>query len=310
MMITADDLETLDGVPLPLAQARARTRATVALDIVGRTSAVHFDDVEAARAFAARYADLTTTVNAYDAEAFALRDPAGGRWFWSVGGPVFRWPHSECDAALQTFFADAAAITAFFLQRNDGVLSLHAATVAIPGAAAALIGESNVGKTTTAIACARLGLLLYGDERCVIDRTSRVHAFPRALNIRDASRRLLLEDSTARGDHVDEILRARPAGGLNDVRFADLLGSWSRPERERLRAVFVLDGLADEPELRRTTPADAARAVARWAHGAGAGLDKIARLLDLFAPLACYRLVLGTPSASATVIGSVLQTCR
>jgi hypothetical protein len=309
MFVTANDLDALPAAPLSAAEARSRARSTVVLNILGRTCAVYFDDVDAALAFGARYADLQTVADTYDAEAFSVQDPAGGRWFWSPGSAAFRWPHEACDPELQTFFTDAAAITSFFLQRADGVLSLHAASVAIPGAAAAIIGESNVGKTTTAIACARIGLRLFGDERCIIDRAARVHPFPRALNIRAGSREVLASDRDADDDTFAQRMRARSPGALHDLRFAELLGSWSPPDPEPLRAVFLLDGLGDEPSLRSTTAADAVRAAARWAHGAGAGVEKISRLLDLFAPLQCYRLVLGTPSASAGTIAAVLSSC-
>ena len=309
MFVTANDLDALPAAPLSAAEARSRARSTVVLNILGRTCAVYFDDLDAALVFGARYADLRTTADTYDAEAFTLRDPAGGRWFWSLGSAAFRWPHEACDPGLQSFFTDAAAITSFFLQRDDGVLSLHAASVASPGAAAAIIGESNVGKTTTAIACARAGLRLFGDERCIVDRAAHVHPFPRALNIRAGSRNVLAADRDASDDTFARRMQTRPPGALHDVRFADLFGSWSPPEPEPLRAIFVLDGLGEEPRLRSTTAADAVRAAARWAHGAGAGIDKIERLLDLFAPLQCYRFVLGSPSASAATIAAVLSRC-
>jgi hypothetical protein len=76
---------------------------------------------------------------------------------------------------------------------------------------------------------------------------------------------------------------------------------------EPLHAVFVLDGTAAEPRLTETTPANAAKAAVRWTQGAGSGLDKVARLIELFGAASCYRLVLGTPHASALAIEAALR---
>jgi hypothetical protein len=38
-------------------------------------------------------------------------------------------------------------------------------------------------------------------------------------------------------------------------------------------------------------------------------VDKVARLMELFGAAACYRLVLGTPHASALAIEAALRQC-
>lgn len=307
MLISADDLVTVDPQTVPLICDPSRhIRATVGIEVGDRPCAIHFDDYDVAARFCARYVDLTTDARHYAVESFAMTDPDAGPVFWTIGGRAYRWPFGPLEPYVQAFLTDAVALTAFFSQRAEGLVSLHAATVGVHGAAAAIIGESNAGKTTTAIAALRAGLRLYGDERCVVDRNGWVYPFPRALNVRAPGRRLLLEDRITGPDPVGDALRARTDGDWADVRFNELLPGWSSPPPAPLRAVFVLDGTASEPRLTATTPAHAGKSAARWAQGAGSGLDKIARLVELFGAATCYRLVLGSPDASARAIEAAL----
>lgn len=308
MLISAEDLIPigLDASPL-MTNPGARVTDTVPVAIGGRPFAVHFDDAAVAACFRARYADLTTSARPYAAESYVMTDPALGALFWTVGGPAFRSPFALLSPKAKAFLADAVAITSFFIGRDDGMLSLHAATVGVDGAAGAIVGNSNAGKTTTAIACARAGLLLYGDERCVVDRDGLVHPFPRSLNIRAAGRRLLIADDVAAPAIAGRMLRSRPDGDWNDVRFADLLGAWSPPPAQPLRVVFLIDGVAGDPRVTPASPLTAAKATARWAQGAGNGLEKMTRLLDLFSGVACRSLTLGTPRATAEAIARELR---
>jgi hypothetical protein len=307
VLISADDLVAVepDRVPL-IGDPSGNIRATVGIQVGDRPCAVHFDDVDVAARFCSRYTDLTTDARCYAVESFAMTDPDFGPVFWTPGGRAFRWPFGPLDAYVHAFLADAVALTAFFSLRGEGLVSLHAATVGVSGAAAAIIGNSNDGKTTTAIAALRAGLRLYGDERCVIDRNGLVYPFPRALNVRAPGRRLLIADRIGGPDPVGDALRERADGDWADVRFGELLPAWTCPPPEPLRAVFLLEGSAGEPCLTATTPAHAAKAAARWAQGAGNGLDKIARLVELFGAASCYRLVLGSPHASARAIEATL----
>jgi hypothetical protein len=310
MMISADDLVPIEPHTIPtIRNAHNAIRATAAIEVGDRPCVVHFDDLDVAACFCARYADLLTDTRSYDVESFAMTDPHFGPVFWTPGGRAFRWPMGRLEPQVQAFLTDAVALTACFSLRTEGLVSLHAATVGIAGGAGAIVGDSNGGKTTTAIACLRAGLRLYGDERCVVDRNGLVYPFPRAVNVRASGLRLLLNDRVCDPDPVGEFLRAQPEGDLNDVRLSTLRGDWVAPPLEPLRAVFVLDGTAAEPRLTETTPANAAKAAARWAQGAGSGVDKVARLIELFGAAACYRLVLGTPHASALVIEAALRQC-
>jgi hypothetical protein len=311
MLIGADGLVRVD----PAGAARVRSaprdvRASLTLDIAGSICAVHFGDVEAARWFGARYADVTCVAEAVEHNAFAFFDADLGPLFWSDGGPVFCWPHGPLQPHVTAFLADAVAMTAFFDARDDGAFSLHAASVGVAGGAAAIVADSNGGKTTTAVACARAGMQLYGDERCIIDARGFVHPFPRSINLRAGGNRLLLRDVLAGPDPAGERLRAHGEGDWEGVRLNDLLGAWSAPPPQPLRAVFLLAGHAREPRVEPASALRAAKAATRWAQGAGAGLERVARLLELFSATACYRLTLGTPHASACAVAAVLATCE
>jgi hypothetical protein len=308
VLIGAEDLERIDAADAAVvADPLAFVRTSVAIAVAGVVCSVHFDRDDAAACFAARYADLIVNGAAPERHAFAMRDPAIGWLFWSAAPHAFRWPHGDLAAHVVAFLADAVALTAFVQQRADGIVSLHAASVGLPGGIAIIVGDSNAGKTTTAIACARAELDLYSDERCLIDRHAFVHRFPRAINVRAPGLRLLLRDPLPGNDPIGARLRAHGETDWNDVRISDLMPARSACEPRPLRAVFVLAGYAGAAAVETVPAVRAVHAAARWTHGAGGGLDKIGRLLDVFAAVPCYALQLGAPAQSARLIRSVLQ---
>jgi hypothetical protein len=308
MLIGAEDLVCVDASNAAVVvKSFAFRRRSVVIDVAGTACAVHFDSDAAAASFVLRYADLMVSGITPQRHAFAMRDPTFGWLFWSDGSQAFRWPHGDLAAHVVAFLADAVALTAFFQQRDDGVVSLHGASVGLPGGIAAIIGDSNAGKTTTAIACARADMDLYSDERCLIDRRSLIHSFPRAINVRKAGLRLLLQDRVPGVDSIGTHLRAHGEGDWNDVRISDLIADQSELEPRPLCAVFLLAGCAQAASLEAAPASRAVRASARWAQGAGSGLEKIARLLGIFANVPCYRIRLGTPDESARLIRSVVE---
>lgn len=310
MMVSADDLLPVVAPAATIAMGRLRARFSVALRLAGETCVIRFDDAEVRRIFAQRYADMAADADGPAAhEAFAVHDPALGHLFWTTGDQVYRWPHGVAPPHVVAFLADAVALTAFIVRRSDGLISLHAAVATVEAGAAAILGDSHAGKTTTAIACARVGMQLYSDERCLIDRETIAHPFPRAINIRDTGRRLLTEDTLDGDDPIGRRLRACPDSALNDVHFSDLFGQDECRPRP-LRAVFLIAGISAQASLGAATASDATRAAARWACGAGRGFDKLTRLFEIFRNVACFSLVLGTPDASARAVRAGLEaTC-
>jgi hypothetical protein len=308
MMIGAGDLVVVvdEATTRSIRRSEPHCRHPVVLRIAGRTCAVHFDEASIARRFALRYADLAAPGAVASDHAFAARDFRLGPIFWSRHGPVYRWPYGALAEEVVVFLADAVAMTAFFNERRDGVFSIHAAAVGIGDAAAAIVGETNAGKTTTTVACGRIGLALYSDERCLLDADGLVHPFPRTINVRAAGSALLMRDDVAGGDPVGELLCARGAADWNDVRFNELFASWAHPQPAPLRAVFLLDGAGAQARVRPATSAAAINAVARWTFGAGRGLERFARLHAAFRGAACFHLELGSPDASARAVRDAL----
>jgi hypothetical protein len=303
MLIGAEDLVCVDAENAAVVATPFRfCRESVVIDVAGLVCAVHFDDAAVAAQFAARYTDLTSIGRTPERHAFAMRDDVLGWLFWSDATPVMRWPHGDLTAHAVAFLADAVALTAFCRQRADGIVSLHAASLAVADGVAAIIGDSNAGKTTTAIACARAGMDLFSDERCLIDAGLRVHPFPRAVNVRASGLRLLSADRVPGCDPIGRRLRAHGAGDWNDVRISALIPQQRALEPRPLRAVFLLAGHAGAVSIEAVSADRAVRASARWAQGAGTGLDKIARLLEIFRSVPCYRVSLGTPDESARLI--------
>lgn len=309
MLISAEDLVPLDLATVAAAvKPYAFRRASIFIDVAGMTCAVHFDRDQTAARFAARYADLIVEHATAARHAFVMRDPALGWLFWSPGTTAYRWPQGDLSDDVVAFLADAVALTAFFQQRADGIVSVHAAALGVAGAVAAIIGDSNRGKTTTAVACARAGMELYSDERCLIDRRAVVYPFQRAINVRADGLRLLVNDRLAGDDPMGVRLREHGNRDWQDLRISDLLPTQRALPPRPLRAVFLLFGAGAEPAVERVHASRAAQASARWAQGAGTGLDKVAYLLRLFSAVPCYRLQLGTPDASARLIRTVTES--
>ena len=308
MLIGAEDLVRVDADRAAVvAQPLLFCRESVVIDIAGVVCAVHFDSAQAAAIFAGRYTDLRRSGIAPERHAFVMHDPLLGWLFWSEGSPAFRWPHGDLPAHAVAFLADAVALTAFFQERPDGMVSLHAASVGLPNGIAAIIGDSNAGKTTTAIACARAEMDLFSDERTLVDERSYVHAFPRAINLRKAGLRLLNAERIRGADPIGARLRAHADDDWNDVRISDLIPAQRVIDARPLRAVFVLGGHARAPAAEIVPAAVAVRAAARWAQGAGSGLDKVARLLHIFGSIPCYRIALGTPDESARLLRGIVE---
>jgi len=311
MLIGAADLVCVDpGVAAVVATPFRFCRESVVIDVAGLTGVVHFDDEVAAAQFASRYTDLRSIGRTPKRHAFAMRDERLGCLFWSDTTPVMRWPHGDLTAHAVAFLADAVALTAFCRDRDDGIVSLHAASLGVADGVAAIIGDSHAGKTTTAIACARAGMELFSDERCLIDSHRLVHPFPRAVNMRASGLRLLSADQVPGWDPIGRLLRARGDGDWNDVRISALLPKQRALEPLPLRAVFLLARHAGAVSIEAVAPEHAVRASVRWAQGAGNGLDRIARLWEIFRSVPCYRLSLGTPDESARLIRACLGSGR
>ena len=300
VVVTADDLESvvLSAEERSAVIARATHEVTFAID--GLACRVTFEDASAAVAYRARYA-LNDVAGQSAIHICVARDPSGRWLFVHCDGESKRWRDESCSTDLLICLADAFALTAFF-RAVPHLMSMHAAVVGIEGGAAAIVGDSIAGQTTTAVACARRGLRLYSDERLVLSRR-QVVPFPRTLTIRPGGIRLLLDAPL--NDWVAR--RLADASAATNVAYGELLGEWSAPPVEPLRSAFIIAAIGSSPYVERIARTHVAQAALARAHCVEIGTDRFTRLLAALEGVACYRLTLGSPHDTADLIENRLR---
>jgi len=277
---------------------RSRAVASVTVGIAGVTMRLHSDQAELCAAFARRFRAHCSNRTA-DIDYFVGRGRAG-HLFFGDGAPVLCWPHGDLPVPALLFLADAAAMSAL-IRSDERLVSYHAAVVERDGAAAAIVADSDGGKTTTSLACARIGMRVYSDERLIV-RDALAQAFLRTCNVRPDGKRRLLEDE--RFDVLAQALTTEMPGNLS---FLDVFGERAAAPPAPLRAVFLLH--KDGSGRAAATPIpthDALPAMMRWAHARSERLALVARTARMLSEAACYRLSLGTPHETARCIDEAL----
>jgi hypothetical protein len=287
------------------AELRAATRHPVSLTWFGTNVTVRFADPLAAERYAARYRRFAAAPGEASLEGCALA--AGGiSYLWTEGGPAYRFAAHLRGETLD-FLSDIVVRDAYFT-RYCPFTSLHAAALACDGAALALCGASTGGKTTTALACTRLGMELYSDERCLFDG-ERVRAFPRALNVRAGALDLLCSDVP--GDALSARLEPHRGSDWESVDPADLTGRRDLPEPLPPAAIFFIEARAERPILRPLTLAEAVpRTLAAPLRTRRTGLDRLPAALEILRRVRAYGLTLGTPSQTARALRDALRAAR
>jgi hypothetical protein len=306
--INAGALETLAAAT---ARAIALGRAQDAvhcmrIDLAGIVLEARFDDPDAAFRFARRYRHMPASA-APDVVAYAVAPARGDHYFWIDGGPAYRWNRNVLEAGGIAFMLDAVATSAVFALRADR-LTLHAAAVGDGHGVAAIVGTSEAGKTTTAIACARRGLALYSDEFCVVTPAG-VIAVPRTLGLR-AEGVALLARSAAPPSPVDAFLRAYAGGDRESVGYDEIFGAVQVPAPAPLRSLFFVAERAAEPRAQAISASAMLPRVAPWTRAQARGAQLAPQLLALLKQIACYELVLGTPDATAQLVSETLCGAR
>jgi len=262
---------------------------------------LRFHDCEAARLHRSRYRHMLAS--AEPALTFYIAAPGQATYFWLPDVAAFRWDRHALTPENVSFLADAVATTLTFESLADSVV-LHAGVVADSTGAAAIVGTTEAGKTTTSIACTRRGLTLLTDEFCVATPRGVV-PFPRTLNLRRGGIELLAAGARPGSPLGDWLLRHGGAD-RNDVGFDELFSSWQPPAPRPLRALFLVTGRGATPEA---TPSTAARMLPRllpWSRMKSRGLDAARELLALLQTVACFELVLGSPDDTAQLIAETL----
>lgn len=280
---------------------RRRAGNVVRIRFFETSIAVGFDDSAAAAAFEKRY------------RSFASDDPArlrisavsdnGGAVFFIDGGPAYRWEGALHARGLE-FLADCVMGEAYF-SRISHLVSFHAAAVALDDVAIAITAASEGGKTTTAVACARRGMPLYSDELCILDGPS-VQPYPRALNLREGSLALLAAECS--DDRVTMRIRARQGEKWRNIGFSELFGGDPMSAPRPLAAIFFIDGRASRPRIESYAAAEALpRLLASPLRSAQRGAARITQALEILSRARAFRLILGTPDATARAIGEAVS---
>jgi hypothetical protein len=289
--ITADRLTAIELDAADRADLAARAAHAAATTWFGTTIEIRFDDAAAADLHRRRYARLPAQGMAdLRAHAAVLGE---GTYFCIEDGPAFRWNDPLGPSATQ-FLADVVVRTEYFMERSP-YQSFHAAAVRVNECAAAITAASMGGKTTTAIACARRGMPLYSDERCILDG-ELVLPFPRAINIRAASLDLL-GLATHRGED------------WTFVDYVELFGDASLPEPRPLRAIFFITGRGPKATVEAMPLESAVTALVRAPlRGRARGADRVVEATRLLRRARPYTLTLGTPDETARLIAQTVAS--
>jgi len=299
-IIRPQDLEVLATPPAGISAGEFSLYVCVG----GIAMRMQFDDASLRDRFAQRYRDHEIPPSA-PALTFSCAWKDDAYYFWSSGiSTAWRWP-GELPAHAITLLVDATAM-ASLVRSNSGLLSFHAAAVHCDGVAAAIVGDSTAGKTTTTIACARRGLSPYSDERLLLrDRT--VLPFMRAFNVRPGGRALLIRDD-AHDDFARAMAQQPEEADWTDVSLFEIIQGLRKPEPAELSAIFLLQGHGERASVRPLDPRRATPALmASVDCAAQSMLERAARAMGLLRSTAVFALTLGTPAESAALIETTVK---
>ncbi|MBC5824001.1 MAG: hypothetical protein GIW99_10670 [Candidatus Eremiobacteraeota bacterium] len=269
---------------------------------LGRGVQLRFDDPQAAQIFARRYADFPTCDNA-DFHGYAGRH--GNEYvFWTSQEHQYRWVHGQLSQAQIAFLADAVFLRSFFTSVPNA-LTFHGAVCYASGVAVAIAAESTGGKTTTAVACARRGMPLYSDERCVL-LGDTVHSFPRSLSIRPGGLELLLRDRVETDGGIGQRLRGQNIDWAC-VRFSELFGSAEAPPVAELKVIFAIRGRSSSPRVAQTHWSQRFAPLLYATQGSCRGIDLASMLARALTGIKTFDLVLGAPDQTARLLAETVQ---
>jgi hypothetical protein len=298
---TASELTRVDAETEGLNDLARAARCDVRFAFDDTVASVRFGDGPAAALYRSRYRHMLA---AGDPELTAYAVARGeAYYFWVPGVAAYRWERHVLAPYEIAFLADAVATTHFFAALPERMV-LHAAAVAGARAAAAIVGTSEAGKTTTALACTRFGLKLFSDEFCFLTPAGVV-PFPRTLNLRSGGIELLVRP-TPPDTPLDAWLHAHRGREVQDVGFDELLGAWEPAPPVPLQALFFVTGRGHAAAAARTSAARMLPRVLPWTRMQPQGVDAARALLEALQRADCYDLTLGTPDDTARLIDGAL----
>lgn len=235
---------------------------------------------------------------------------AGGRWTVAGASRPEVAPPSRDAAAIEVL--DRLVDTVQGGLHRRGLVTVHAATIRVPGGVLLVAATSGSGKTTLALGLAARGHTLLSDELAVIDAAGTIHPYPRALHVRPDTLDLIPDLG---------FLSGRPRlvlGGGSEwaVTPAELRERWGGDVAVAgpLAAVIIVDGVPGIglPGVTPLPPAVAALELARGSWAASEDfVGTLGRLAMASADVPCGRLVNGPLPRTLDVLDAWLgETAR
>jgi hypothetical protein len=298
---TADELTRIDAARERLEELVPAARHDVTVAFGGTLASVRFSDFDAARFHRSRYRHMLATgepeLTAYAASRGDVTH------FWVPGVASYRWDRHVLAPHEIAFLADAVATTHFFSSLPDTFV-FHAGAVAGASAAAAIVGTTEAGKTTTALACTRRGMRLFSDEFCFVSPAGVV-PYPRSLNLRAGGIELLAQSASS-ASPLDAWVRSHRGADRQDVGFDELFGGWEPAAPVPLRAVFIVTGRTASASACAVPAARMLPRVLPWTRMQPQGIEAARALLQVLQGVECYELQLGSPDDTAALIAETV----
>ena len=305
-VLTFQDLRLLASLPL---QADVHENNAeyydVAIAIDEYRFLVHFTNPEAAEWLRRRFHDMLTAeteASAQDVHVYARQD-AQVSYFWIRNGRVWTFDAEALLPHVLAFFAECVMTVSYFDLRAG--IGLHAAAVGIYDRVCAIVGHSTAGKTTTALACAAVGMSFFSDERCVLE-AGKATPFLRSITVRAAGRALLLRDPDLQATELPALLNRLSDDHQENMLPPSRITSEPRADSARLRALVVLSGYGDQPFLERTDVYRVMPELLQSIVCKESALDRVARVISEMRQIPIFRMRLGPPGQSALAIQRLL----
>jgi hypothetical protein len=226
--------------------------------------------------------------------------------FRGESAPMFALRDEHCLFALVPGWRRAVAL--LLLQRlmrlRSDAIFFHAASVAVAGGGALLVGPKGAGKSTLALALAARGHGFLGDEHaCYVPASGELIPFRRPVGIKPGPR--------ARGAQIalDRAGRDPEREGMMRVPAEDLLEA-PPPGPVPLRAVVFLRALQETPRLERVEPGRgdlAALQPVGSSFANAASTERVFQLVRMLSRSRVFHLWPGPPDDTAALLESALS---
>lgn len=208
-------------------------------------------------------------------------------------------------------FRAVRELFARFAVAASGGMAFYGACVALPDAAAAIVGPTTIGKTLLALHTAYLGARFCADETfCIAPHDGTQRAFPRRPALREPALRFLpdarLTGSIERARHVAHL----PGGRLwYALEKHDLAGIEADPVPRQLRMIVVAEQRGSRPILTPLSREDLVEALLRRAYRRPSPLQQAILARKTLPDVRGYSLCIGAPHETAVLLYEALSAC-